>query len=870
LGQTILWETFTLAEGTGVPGWDLLGQPTVAVKADPVRDKYVELSAPGREGQHGLSRRLPAAEIAGRVLRLQFKMLRRNGVLAEPSSLPQLRVEWRDPEGKSGGAVVRGPAYPSPGWEICEGYAAVPAEVREVTLGVTVEGTGGSGGLDDILVERLDPLVESRVAGTVGTRGNLIDGGDFEVGQRNFSVSGDRRIPGRSLMRAVSQAWTIDESTAAVGTRSLRIPLDQDEFRVAFGWVRVQPGKDYVVSLYARSNTKLVLRIGIVEYPAVFRFEYFPISDQFRRERLTVSVRPDVPWSAVAVAIRPSDRPKDAYTKSPTSFVWIDGVSLTPGEPKTAYDPPAPVEVGILGPDHDPADIANLVQAGQSAELTVRAANYQTLPFEGQLAVDLVDALDRPVVPSQTHPLRVDPGRTAERKVGPYPLERGYYKLLATVWPGRIGEGQPLSMSERAFAVVNLADPIPTGNYFGMTVENPRMSRRISQLGAGWVWLRASRPWCETLAGEADWTWYQELLGRAREQRLEVLSDLAWEEGQPQPPHGGDDWRKTCYLFAQANMGKADGIGILDQPNGIGLTPTKYVELVEQASAEIRRVSDKVAVMACARAGPSGESFSWLREAMKGGLDRSGDGLAFRFPPTPLPEEIEPMLDEVRSWRKTYRFKQYIDTGVGARGPSAYLHVPNLYGYQPTEVERSPDVSDPVLHASRLVRALAIRQFAMIDRAAWWVESYRPPDVLRPTIDPHCHEYDNTPRPNLVAFDFATEMLNAAALTEWIDLPYQMRALCFDQTNGDMVVLVWRPFGRSLGSVVLRGLAGRVKVFDLFGRHEVHPTQGGDLVLMVNELVRYVLVPASVKPQVLDVLRHPVHAASPSPPPVSG
>ena len=39
------------------------------------------------------------------------------------------------------------------------------------------------------------PLTTARVAGTVRLRANLLDGGDFEVGQRNFSVYGARWTP---------------------------------------------------------------------------------------------------------------------------------------------------------------------------------------------------------------------------------------------------------------------------------------------------------------------------------------------------------------------------------------------------------------------------------------------------------------------------------------------------------------------------------------------------------------------------------------------------------------------------------------------------------------------------------------------------
>jgi len=859
LGSTLLWESFDSAEGSAVSGWDVVGQPIITVKKDSIQGKYLLMSGPQQAGRHGLVRRLSAIEMAGRTLRIQLKLLQTGPGKLTSSSVPRVQFEWQRP-GPQTVTALKVPTFPSPGWETCEGQVAVPTGIQDAKLMVLQDAGSPAVGIDDLLVEHLDPLTEARVAGTGGARANLIDGGDFEVGQRNFSVSGDRRVIGRTQLRAIPIAWSIDESVAAVGTRSLRIPLDQDEFRVAFGWVRVQPSKDYVVSLYARSNTRVTLRLGVVEYPGIFRFDYFPVTDQFRRLALTITTRFDLPWSALSVAIRPSDRPNDAYTKDAKNFLWLDAVSLTPGEPKSRYDAPSSVEIGIVGGDSDPTDLSHMVQQGKSLELMIRLINYQSGAYEGQVAVDVLDSFDRPALPQRDYTPRIDAGQVKEQKLTLADLPRGYYKVLATAWPGRIGEGRPHSSCEYAFAVVNLSDPVPTGNYFGVTVENPRMSRRITQLGAGWIWLRAARPWCETPAGELDWTWYGELLKKARDQHLEVAAGLNWDDGQS-PLAPGDPWRKVCYQFAQVSKDKVEAIGILDQSGARDLPTPTYLELTGQASAEIRRAVQKVDVVAVAHGIPGSVPFERLEQAMKGELAKSVQSIAIRFPQTDLPEDIEPALEQIRTWRKAYPFKQYLDVAVGNRSPTAYLHIPNLNGYDTDTAGQGPDVSDPVLHATRLIRAFAIRQFAMIDRAAWWVESHRPPDILRPTVDPQCHEYDNAPRPSLVAFDFMTEILNTALLTEWVDLPQQIRALCFDLPEGHMVVLIWRPSGWSLYPIVLKDVAGRVSVCDVFGRQETHPSRGGDLLVMVNEAVRYLLVPASAKSQVLECLRKPVPAA---------
>lgn len=868
LGQTVFWEDFNKAKGGSVPGWQRVGDPAVVIRADSAQGKWLQLSSPKAGTREGLSRQLPADDLAGHVVRLRARLLQRGIHRAKTTDLPQIELRWQDGKEIQGSLRVPLPTYSSPGWEVCEACAKIPPGVNSVKLVLAGRNADSNVGLDDILVERVEPLQISGVAGTGGPRDNLIDGGDFEVGQRNFSVYGARWVPTRRELRACSLPWTIDEeSKAAVGKRSLRIPLKEAEFRVAFGWVRVSPGKEYVVSVFARSNTKVVLRIGVVEYPGVFRFEYFDVDEKFRRMALKVKTKPDVPWSALAIVIRPSDLPKDSYAKSNDSCLWLDGVSLTSGNPEKGFSPASPVEIGVIGPGFDPMEIGHIVQVGAPTSLAVRLANYQKVAYQGPVAVDIVDAFDRPVKgASRIVRAKIEPSSSAEQKLPPIKLPRGYYKMLASAWPKTVGKGRPFATAERAFAVLDLTDPVPTENYFGMTVERPRMSRRITQLGAGWIWLRASRVWCETSDGKLHWSWYKDLLGRAAKQRLEVLANLDWVGPDRRSPSTGSKWRGVCREFSTAGKGMVDAIAVLDPDAFDDLTLAKYTELLGQASAEIRAADPKSKVFGTITGNPAANQFAWLKRAKDAtALVPSAHGLALRFKQTPLPEDIEPALEEIRSWRKTYPFKKYVDVAVGQRGPSGYLHVPNLYGYHADDATSRPDTTDPVLHASHLVRALAIRQYAIIDRAAWWVESHRPPDILRPTVAPQCHEYDNAPRPCLAAFDFMAEMLNPTALSEWIDLPHQTRALCFDHANGNMIVLIWRPFGSTLLSVNLEGMAGKVAVYDLFGHRERHPVQGGDLLVMANEAVRYIVVPAAVKDKVLQALRQPIPVTTTSP-----
>ncbi len=864
-GTTILFETFSESKGGDVPGWRTIGQPVVMLRASRSRGKWLQLRGGDVGGPHGLAYDLPEKAVRGKALRVRVNVRLPVGQTIGSPDVPVVRLEWRNPDGRTAAAKVPIPPYVSPGWETVGTVASIPRRAEGVRLTMTQPSQTTEVGLDDVLVEVVDPLAEAQSAGTDRVRTNLIDGGDFEVGQRDFSVSGARQIPGREGLRACPLAWRIDETVAQTGRRSLRIPLDTDEFRLAFGWVRVEPGQDYVLSMSVRSNTKITLRVGMVEYPGAFRFDYFTVDpgQEFRPIALKVPMSASLPWSATAVVVRPSKDPKHPYTRGPSNFVWIDSVSLTEGAAAQTYEPPCPVEVGVLGPNPDPVDVAHLVPIGDQVSLTMRFHNHQDVAYRGQVAVDLLDAFDQSVsLPSEQQTLRVNvpPGRSSEEEIGPLTLPRGYYKLMVTAWPGVIGRGRPYSRAEHGFCVVNLTDPVPTGNYFGMTVEDPRMSQRITQFGAGWIWLRASRQWCQTAGGELNWSWYSELMSRALAQKLEVIADLDWTGPDRGAPVPGQAWQEVCRAFATVNKGRAAAIGVLDEGGLDRLAPEDYGTLLEQASEAFRRVAPKVVSLAAAPPGPQAEQLGWLKRAIKDdATKRAVGGLALRFEPTPMPEDIEPALEELRSWRKTYPFfKQYVDVGVGDRGPSAYLHVPNLFGYREHDAAARPDVPDPVLHASRLVRGLAIRQFAIIDRAAWWVESYRPPDILRPTVTPQCHEYDNAPRPVLAAFDFMAELLNPAVLTEWIDLPQQTRALCFERPKGELIVMIWRPFGRTLGTVGLRGLAGRVRVFDLFGRRELHPSSSSDLLVMVNEMVRYIRVPSETKAAALAALRSPM------------
>jgi len=149
---------------------------------------------------------------------------------------------------------------------------------------------------------------------------------------------------------------------------------------------------------------------------------------------------------------------------------------------------------------------------------------------------------------------------------------------------------------------------------------------------------------------------------------------------------------------------------------------------------------------------------------------------------------------------------------------------------------------------------MLIRYLANAEYACASVSAFRACDS-RIDLPTDCfNEYDHAPRPALAAWDWVTMLLNDATPVGWFDKPCDARALAFERPGGQVVAILWRPFGRTPQRLTLKGLARYANVYDLFGRTETDAKAGEDIVVTVNEMVRYVVATGEAREALLAAL----------------
>ncbi len=841
-------EDFERSSATGETAWRVVGKVKPRLPRSTGQPggagRYLELGRSEEGDAHGLAWDLPPARLSGRVVRCRVRTYLPRLLPVRRVGMPTIRFVFCSP--RLSREIVTWPLtlHPSPGWETQEFLCKVPAELESATLEALQVGSSIVIGLDDLRVEQFDSLIGTAAPPVAEAGGNLVINGDFEVGQKGFSVYGVRRFPdGRRGI--VPHAWFLDHD-APVHRSCLLVPLRTDQAWVEFACLRPPARvKSFMLSLQLRAARPVRVEASLTDAAGRLGAATFPASDTWRSFQELLSVTRPAQGLA-RLAIKAQGKPERAGSAEP-SHLWIDAVALyAAGNPVAGYRAASDVEVGVLGPAPDPVDLAHLIEVGQAVSFAARIINHAQQPFRGTLAIDVVDAFDR-LVWTKTSEQTVAPGDMQELPSQLH-LPRGYYRILATAWPGRIGHGRPGSRAERAFGVVNLSDAVPRGSPFGFVAGVGRLSRRLTQLGGGWVRFLAAPPSGNGPAVD----WLSESLSSAARARLETVVAIN------QVPREESERRRFlgALVSAAANGGAAIEIAAHDDPD---LTSGEYLEFFNACAADITRLAPRLKIAAPSRTEPIGAKLQWLRKCVNSGLPTALAALTIRLPPFRPPEQVESVLEDFAALATQKASQHRWDVEVPAHAGTAYLYVPRGVPSGPRLRSIWPARSDPALEASELVRSLAIRYLAGIERACCGLFSHQPLDILNARSHEALNEYDNAPKPAVVAFDLFAEMLNDAYLAEWIDLRRDVRALCFEKSDGGGVALIWRPFGASIEWYLLPGWSNRARAVNCFGQPERNTVANKDLRVPVSAMVRYLLV----EPDARSAFFHALRTATP-------
>lgn len=436
----------------------------------PRRCVVVSAGRPG--GQEGISIPLPAPGSPGGPLLVTVRMR-----VAEADSStaegPQARFSWRE--------ASEGPRYaPAPlVWRstprpvVQHLVFRPPPAASDLRLELLP-------GRPDVVVEVYSVEVHEPVPGALGPQEpltNALAGGNFETGQRGFTVVHVVREPqGRWDLRPAQ--WTLARD-AIEGRYSLEMPLGGRQTALVLGPALVETGTSYVLDLSYRGNRPVYAQACV--YVGRRRAGCFRLdpADAWQSLQQSVSIAEEPGGVAEAFVVVNA-----GATPAHDAWLRVDRVGLYREGAPLAYQSPRGAAVGIIGPDERRGDWGHLIQYGNPVEFTVRVSNDGDEPLTARVYTDVVDVADRAVWSGEIEVL-VPPRGTTDR-VYSLPLGRGYYRIVASLWAVDRSGLRWLDRTERACGVVNLARGRPA-EILGLRSEPDTCCRRLAELGFGWV-----------------------------------------------------------------------------------------------------------------------------------------------------------------------------------------------------------------------------------------------------------------------------------------------------------------------------------------------------------------------------------------------
>jgi hypothetical protein len=167
------------------------------------------------------------------------------------------------------------------------------------------------------------------------------------------------------------------------------------------------------------------------------------------------------------------------------------------------------------------------------------------------------------------------------------------------------------------------------------------------------------------------------------------------------------------------------------------------------------------------------------------------------------------------------------------------MEPPQLQPVVLLEAPLAPDIA-----ASRMIRAWLIRGLAGASRVCSAARALEPVQSSYQPDDFRLHTLQLGPRPAVPACDWMTSLLNHAELRRWIDHPGGSRLLVYAHDDGRRIITMWRPYGLSPTPMTFPALPESAALHDLMGRRIPLQREADRVVIGLNELIQYLIIPA--------------------------
>jgi len=878
-------EGFDDVSSTVVPGWRIIGYPSLKpISLDGARG--IELHGPqDMKIPCGFEYDLAPAQLAGKDLRLELRMSCRSKVRAAALDSIRISLLARDRAGYTSVCNLPLEKGVSPGWEWQRFWLRCRPDVGVARLQVLADRPGAILTLDAISLSAIDPLADDGSQPLLKSAAeqdsaeppiNLVADGDFETSSTRFFTSGISYWP-NGEQRTVPLAWRFADNSA-IGRQALALQVIDAVGRVGFGpfdmrgsaTVGPDEARTWHLSFYARAERPTMMTVTLRTAAQKLGFATYEVSTEWQRFTarfaMTANTFHERLESASAELIF-----EFAGDEVPEiNECLLDAVSLTvrPIDARWPYVRRSPVEIGLVGPADESAELSHLLDekdtvsfgvtlvgnariSRQGVTAATRPATdaTKTLPV-GQLVIDVLDAWDR-VVWSQTQS-PVLPANGFYKEQVKLNLPRGFYRVLATLWSGHPGTSHMLSQDAISLGVIALQDSVPLGNYFGLSAYEGNASRLTTHLGAGWVRMTMPVRQLQIQPGLWDFSVWSDLMRRCEQGRIQVLVDV----DLPQSPV-----QRELFVKAWLAENAQPPMGVLVRPPVIATRPAEeYREQMDWLQTSVaQQMPNTRFVRELTGLG------DWPREQSASGAGQSDFVCGIASRSYVLPEESESYLEQIRQ-RKSSNTRVW-DLGVSVQlggMPDASVwpyRSANTQGVAPAAsgvIEPLAAPIDPVRSASRMLRGILIRTLAGIRQVCCDATALSPVSSIFDDDRRRLHERDLSPRVALVVFDLAAELLNDATIERWVDVPGGSRVLLFVKDDGRAVAAIWRPFGLAPTRLGFEALPDSVELIDCVGQPEPAVIENGQRIVEVNEIVRYLIAPVDQQDALrksLDTLR---------------
>ncbi|HOW69505.1 MAG TPA: hypothetical protein PKY77_02790 [Phycisphaerae bacterium] len=848
----VLAEEFREAATEVVPGWRIVDFPSLKIATLNGR-RSIEIRGPAdMKAPCGLECDLSAASLTGRDARLDWCLSCRSPQQAEAIQGIRITVTAGGDAGQSTSITVPLQSGVSPGWEWQHAWLRFESGMRSATLRIVAERPGAAVTLGAVrLAARRSaqpgnpPSIDSaatQAAGHTGSQArNWLVGGSFETGSSGFYASAVTRWPNGGE-RVIPIDWRLSED-AAEGTTALAISVPEFGGRVGFGPVNLDrgavPSPQIHLRFLAKSARPTKLTATLRSRARTLDQRTFVLSPSWQRfhSLFRINTRHEDDrreWSAAELIF---DFAGDRVPE--VNECGLDAVALTNSPIDFSGLRSAPVEIGILGLHPESGDLGHLIDERTKASVTIRlvgdslaapwgtsAASQPARTAEarfsvrraGELAVDVLDAWDRPVG-RLTRAISLPPSGTVIENVDLDGLTRGYYRIVASLWDGTPGSSTMISQATYPLGVISWSDAVPKDSPYGLSTSQGIVSAHTSRLGTRWV--RMDLPTKELQTASTSWGFgvWAAMMGSCRANQVEAITALTLPADTQSRQAFVEQWLADGSLW----------------PSGVLVRrPSITTQSTEAYLAELKWLGEQLA-----RRAPG---LRLVSDSLVDGRGGEGVVLGIACPMTPVPEECERQLEAIghRQSPEQVVWDPCVPVRLGGAQPLGTSPV-TLASLGRGAVQLLERPIDPVVSASHLVRSLLIRSLAVAQLSCSEALAL---DPVRSAFDDDCrrlHELDLSPRPALVAFDVLTELLNRGTLKRWVDVPGGTRVLYFEVSDGRGVAAVWRPYGMSPTRLALSGLGSSVTVMDCLGAVEPVVVEAACRVVEANEVVRFLI-----------------------------